>query len=231
MLKKGWFFLNNKPIILKEDVLDRLRICVPGWLDLGHLYSMDYAIKNLPSNDPILEIGTFAGLSTNVILYFLNKYNRTNKYYTTDWFLGDTPEDIKIALVKNPRDLITFLKESFVRNVNFFSPNSNIYSSDLPSEKFFEAWENGQELNNLFGGKYKLQGPISFAYIDGNHQYDFAKQDFLNVDKYLVKGGFILFDDSADYTNWGSKLVAQEVVKSGDYKLVFKNPHYLVEKL
>lgn len=231
MLKKGWFFLNNKPIILKVDELDRLRICVPGWLDLGHLYSMDYAIKNLPSKDPILEIGTFAGLSTNVILYFLNKYNRTNKYYTTDWFLGDTPEDIKIALVKNPRDLITFLKESFVRNVNFFSPNSNIYSSDLPSEKFFEVWEKGQELDNLFGGKYKLQGPISFAYIDGNHQYDFAKKDFINVDKYLIKGGFILFDDSADYTNWGSKLVAQEVVKSGKYKLVFKNPHYLVEKL
>ena len=231
MLKKGWFFLNHKPIILKEEALEKMRFCIPGWLELGHIYSIDYVIKNLPSKDPILEIGTFAGLSTNVFLYFLNKYNKPNKYYTTDWFLGDISENEKIALVENPRDLITFLKESFIRNVNFFSPNSNIFSANLTSNDFFKAWENKQELDNLFGGKYKVGGPISFAYIDGNHKYDFAKEDFINVDKHLIKGGFILFDDSADYTNWGSKLVAQEAVKSGKYKVVFKNPHYLVEKI
>ncbi len=231
MLKKGWFFLNHKPIILKEEAIERMRFCIPGWLELGHVYSMDYVIKNLPSNDPILEIGTFAGLSTNVMLYFLKKYNKPNTYYSTDWYLGDIREDEKIGLVENPKDLSNFLKESFVRNVNFFSPNSNIISSDLPSDKFFEAWDKEEELDNMFGGKFKINGSISFAYIDGNHEYDFAKKDFINVDKYLIKGGFILFDDSADYTNWGSKSVAQEAVKSGKYKVIFKNPHYLVEKL
>ncbi len=231
MLKKGWFFLNHKPIILKEEPLERMRVSVPGWLDLGHVYSIDYAIKNLPTNDPILEIGTFAGLSTNVILYFLNKYNKANTYYTTDWYWGDITDKDIITTIENPKDLSKFLKESFVRNVSFFSPNNKPLSSDLPSDDYFKAWDNNEELDNLFGGKFKVNGPISFAYIDGNHEYDFAKRDFKNVDKHLIKGGFILFDDSADYTNWGSKLVAQEAVKSGKYKVVFKNPHYLVEKL
>ena len=71
---------------------------------------------------------------------------------------------------------------------------------------------------------------ISFAYIDGNHQYEFAKRDFENVDKILISGGFILFDDSADYTNWGSKKVAQEAAKSGKYEVVRKNPHYFLRK-
>ncbi len=231
MLKKGWFYLFNKPIILREEPLERMRVAVPGWLELGHVYSMDYAIKNLPTNDPILEIGTFAGLSTNVILYFLNKYNKTNTYYTTDLYWNFITEDEKITTIKNPKDLSTFLKDSYIRNVNFFSPNNKPFSSDLPSDDFFNAWEQEQEIDNLFGGKFKVKGPISFAYIDGNHEYEFAKRDFINVDKHLIKGGFILFDDSADYTSWGSKRVAQECVKSGKYKIVFKNPHYLVQKI
>ncbi|HQB21985.1 MAG TPA: hypothetical protein PLW23_06355 [Bacteroidales bacterium] len=48
--------------------------------------------------------------------------------------------------------------------------------------------------------------------------------------KILISGGFILFDDSADYTNWGSKKVAQEAAKSGKYEVVRKNPHYFLRK-
>jgi len=151
--------------------------------------------------------------------------------FTTDWFWGDIKKEEKNVCITDSTQLITFLKDSFIGNVKFFNPNGKIFSTDLTSDDFFAAWNQNVELNNLFGGKFKAEGQISFAYIDGNHKYDFAKKDFLNVDKLLIKGGYILFDDSADYTNWGSKLVAQEAVKSGKYKVVFKNPHYLVQKI
>lgn len=79
MIKKGLFYLFNKPIILKEQPLEKMKVIIPGWLEPGHLYCFDYAIKNLPDNNPIVEIGTFDGLSANTILYFLKKI-RKGKY-------------------------------------------------------------------------------------------------------------------------------------------------------
>ncbi|MDR2011222.1 MAG: class I SAM-dependent methyltransferase [Bacteroidales bacterium] len=231
LLKKGLYYLANKPMYVNEKELARMLPSIPGWLERGHIYCFDYAIKNLPDDKPILEIGTFAGLSTNVILYYLNKYNKKNLLLTTDWFLKDISPDEKIATLDNPQDLSNYIKESFVRNVNFFNKSANIKSSDLPSDDFFKAWFEGKEIDNLFGGKFIPSGEISFAYIDGNHVYEYAKRDFENVDKILIKEGFILFDDSADYTNWGSKRVAQEAVKSGKYKVIKKNPHYFVQKI
>jgi hypothetical protein len=231
MVKKAFFLLRHKTIVIKEPALERTKPLIPGWLDPGHMYCFDYAIKNLPEKLSILEIGTFAGLSTNSILYFLSKYGKTNTMFTTDWFLNDINPDEKICNVKSARTTRDYLKESFIRNVRFFNPDADIKSSDLGSDEFFEAWQSKTELPNLHGGTFIPGGQIGFAYIDGNHKYDYAKRDFENVDKILVKGGFILFDDSADYTNWGSKIVAQEAVKSGRYKIVRKNPHYFVEKI
>ena len=231
MLKKGLFHFFNSPIIIKESALERFKVAVPGWLDPGHLYCFDYAIKNLSNNYPLIEIGTFAGLSTNAILYFLDKYKKDNTLYTTDYYWEDIRSDEKICTVKDPLTTKQFLKDSFVRNVKFFNPEANIFSSDLPSDDFFKAWNEKMEIKNLHGGTFVAGGQISFAYIDGNHVYDFAKRDFENVDKILIQGGYILFDDSADYTNWGSKRVAQEAVKSGKYKIIKKNPSYFVQKI
>ena len=80
--------------------------------------------------------------------------------------------------------------------------------------------------------KVQLGGKISFAYIDGNHYYDYAKRDFENVDKNLEIGGFILFDDSADTADkfevWR---VIDEIKKSGKYEIIKNNPNYLMKKL
>lgn len=230
LIKKGLFHAFNKTIIINEAHLNRMFHSIPGWLDKGHLWSFEYAIKNLPNQNPILEIGTFFGLSTNTILYYLKKHNKTNLLITTDWYRADIPQDEKICNVVNVQDYQTYIKDSFVRNVRFFNPQAQICSSDLSTNDFFAAW-NTNEITNLFGGTFQPNNQISFAYVDGNHQYDYVKQDFINIDKILCKDGFILFDDSADYTNWGSKLVAREVAKLSNYKVIRKNPHYLFQKL
>src|SRR6185295_5168036 len=61
-----------------------------GMLPKENLYCFDYAIRNLPTDDPVLEIGSFAGLSTNAIIYYLAKNNRSNKFFTCDkWDFED----------------------------------------------------------------------------------------------------------------------------------------------
>src|SRR5262245_28880189 len=42
-----------------------------GMLDPGNLYCIEHAIKNLPSGAPVVEIGSFCGLSTNLIAHLL----------------------------------------------------------------------------------------------------------------------------------------------------------------
>ena len=71
---------------------------------------------------------------------------------------------------------------------------------------------------------------IAFAYIDGAHTYEQSMRDFQNVSRHLIGGGFIVFDDSADSSHWGSRLTAQEAAKHPDYELIAKNPNYCVRK-
>jgi hypothetical protein len=72
---------------------------------------------------------------------------------------------------------------------------------------------------------------LSFAYIDGNHTYEYAKRDFINVHQNLVPRGFILFDDTTDDNPFGLTKLIKEIKKRSDYALVFKNPNYLFQKI
>jgi hypothetical protein len=51
-----------------------------------------------------------------------------------------------------------------------------------------------------------------------------------NVSRRLIGGGFIVFDDSADGSDWDSRLTAQEAAKHPDYELIAKNPNYCIRK-
>ena len=51
-------------------------ICSGDMLEKGNIYMWDYVIKKLKSGSPILEVGAFAGLSTNIMTYFLDKHGK-----------------------------------------------------------------------------------------------------------------------------------------------------------
>jgi cephalosporin hydroxylase len=86
-------------------------------------------------------------------------------------------------------------------------------------------------MTDFFGRTAKLGGPIVFAHIDGAHTYEQSMRDFRNIDRHLVSGGFIVFDDSADNSDWGSRLSAQEASKLPQYELIAKNPNYCIRKI
>ena len=61
----------------EDEYLNWLRFANAGMLHPGNIHAMEYAIQNLPTNHPILEIGSFCGLSTNVISYLLQKNEKS----------------------------------------------------------------------------------------------------------------------------------------------------------
>lgn len=212
-----------------------------GWLDKGNQYCFDYCFSRLPSDAPVLEIGSFCGLSTNNIAYYLRKHGRRNKFFTTDpWnFEGVEGTSVEASQLLAPGSDITraeyraFVMETFKSNVRFFNREKLPHSIELRSNDFFTAWREGQEFTDPFGHQVKLGGPLSFAYVDGDHLYEAVHADFVNCDEFLEPGGFILFDDSPvskDLQGWGVSCVMREVKESGRYDLVMRNPNHLFRK-
>jgi len=73
-------------------------------------------------------------------------------------------------------------------------------------------------------------------YIDGSHDYDIAKQDWLNCSKKVKVGGIIVLDDASLYTNYkapffafnghpGPSKVAEEIKGNSHFKEVLRIGH------
>lgn len=224
---------NRRSINISTQYINWLCYANAGMLHRGNLYCFKYAIQNIPDNVPIVEIGSFAGLSTNAITYFKEKLNVKNPLITCDkWEFEGAKKDgfVGDSTSVTHAEYSEFVKENYLRNVRMFSRYDLPYTVEMFSDDFFTAWRESREVLDVFDRSIRLGGPIGFAYIDGNHSYQYVKRDFENCDEFLANGGFILFDDSADGSGFEVCKVIAEVKKLGRYEIVIKNPNYLFRK-
>lgn len=217
---------------IDSEYMKWLSFANAGMLNPGNLYLIDHAIKNLPSSAPILEIGSFCGLSANAITNFKRVHGRRNPLVSCDkWQFEGSSMDREID--GSPirfSDYREFVRGSFIRNIKMFSPDDLPFTVEMFSDEFFDAWKNGKACTDVLERPLILGGPLSFCYIDGNHSYEFAKRDFLNCDTFLDSGGFILFDDSTD-VQFGVRKLMPEIASGGRYKLIATNPNHLFQKV
>src|SRR5262249_1844430 len=85
----------------RNEFLAWISFAVPGMLVPENVDAMEYALTNMPPGKPILEIGSFCGLSTVVLSYLLSKRSQTTPIFTCDKWefegqelgspLGDSP--------------------------------------------------------------------------------------------------------------------------------------------
>jgi hypothetical protein len=221
-------------ILKADDFIKYLWMANAGALNLGNIWCFDYAVSHLSSSAPIVEIGSFCGLSANIITYLKLKYGVHNRLICSEpWNFEE--DEINPYLSHHPYIKKTaykqFIKASFIQNTRFFSSHDLPFAIELTSDNFFAAWEQEKSLQDVFSRQIQLGGSISFAYIDGNHAYEFAWRDFQNVDRFLEVGGFILFDDSADGSDWEVCQVVAEVASNPRYEIVKKNPNYFFKKI
>ncbi|MGL5889970.1 MAG: class I SAM-dependent methyltransferase [Bacteroidia bacterium] len=225
-----------------DEYINWLLISNAGMQHKGNVHCFELAISELPGEHPVLEIGAHAGLSANIINWLLHKHNRTNTIVSVDpWLVrgyhDEHPPDANYLkqLAANPEitreAYAEFIRESYIRNVRFFSSGREIYAFRMFSDAFFEAWPQQKILTDELGRSYTTGNQFGFVYIDGNHDYDYCRRDFENADKFLAPGGFILFDDSEDGSSLGSAQFAAELERDKRYKLRAKNPNRLFQKL
>ncbi|MGI8906977.1 MAG: class I SAM-dependent methyltransferase [Candidatus Sumerlaeaceae bacterium] len=202
-------------------------------LEPGNIRAIDYAIQHLPAGSQVVEIGSFCGLSTNVITWARRRHGCSARFFTCDkWqFEGaDAPGRPMGDGGLTFGEFRMHVRDSFLRNLRTFSRHDLPYTLEMLSDEFFQAWSSGAEVDDVFKRTVCPGGAIGFCYIDGNHTYKQAKKDFLNTDSFLTPGGFILFDDSADDSPFEVNKVVQEALANHPYDLVARCPNYLLVK-
>ncbi|KYG80151.1 uncharacterized protein DUF4159 [Roseivirga ehrenbergii] len=200
---------------------------------------MDLAIKNMPKDGCVLEIGSYGGHSTCFLLWLLKKHQRQEKLMSCDiWtyegfddHMGKTSNWIDGSTEVSRKDYTNYIKQAYINAMMLLSKDNLPHTFEHSSDFFFQSFQKPSALIDVFGQKVKLPCEISFAYIDGDHSYEGVKQDLENLNPYLKKGGFVLFDDSRDGLHFGSAKYMREMLKNKDFKLVDKNPHYLFQKV
>jgi predicted O-methyltransferase YrrM len=197
----------------------------------GNPHLFDVGIQLAPEAST-LEIGAFCGLSTNIIQYLKRKHGRTSPLFTSDkWIFEGADDQLPPHATVTHRELREYVMETFERSVRRFSPDALPFAIEMTSDEFFEAWGTQREVSDLFGRAVSLGGPLGFCFVDGDHTEEYAARDFANCDRYLVPGGLILFDDSADDSDWEVREVIRSIKRNRRYEVVAKNPNYLVRKL
>jgi len=220
---------------LDDPFVRYLRYANAGMMTRGNTYMFDHAVRNLPADSdkyPFVEVGSFAGLSTNIFTWLFRKHKREHRFVNVDgWVLGKPEDAVGESSVKF-EEYNRFIKESYIRNVEHFSAGRLPYTFEMFSDEFFKHWEQEDKLTGVLGSEIKLGGPIASAYLDGDHHYDQVRRDFENVDKHLIPGGFIIFDDSYDGSGWEDiNRLMGEIKALGRYAVEMQNPNYMFRKL
>lgn len=208
--------------IFKETFVDWIKIGVIGWCTNRNIEIIDQCVASLPAG-AIVEIGSYCGLSMSIIAHSMRMHKKTNYFYSVDdWYYeGYHPGDVISGAFttdewrQHTEDMFKLTEKLAAKHV----PHSHIKKN---SNDFFEYWTNNASLIDLHGNSTQLGGDIAFAYIDGDHSYEQSKRDFINVDKFLVPGGYVFFDDSTENVGFGCKITAKEVMNMPNYELVFQ---------
>ena len=221
----------RRPTPFPDPHVAWIRRATRGEIHYSLDHVLDRAVAELPGSEPVLEIGSFCGLSTNLIAYLLRKRGRSNSFFTTDpWTfeeeVGETVPGSSIPVT----EYRALIQGQFKTNVAFWNRERPPHSFALSSDDFFVAWRDGQERTDLWGRSVKLGGPLAFCFVDGAHAAENVRRDFENVDAHLVAGGLILFDDSDPYGRYPHIYGIVEEALRGGYELLADYPAHLIRK-
>ncbi len=163
---------------------------VHGWLSDDEAVSLYKLAKVSSKKGAIVEIGSWQGKST----VWLAKSG--NKVYAIDPHIG-APEQVE----QYGHNIQTF--EKFKSNINKAGILAMIVPIVKTSEEAFKSW---------FGA------PISLLFIDGSHQYEDVKKDFLLWSPLVIYGGIIAFHDTP--APGPSRVLEEFIYSSKSFKVV-----------
>jgi len=219
--------------VSRDTYLNWLTRILGGWLTPGdgNLAAFDFAISHMPEEGAVLEIGSFLGMSICSMSYLMWMHGRVNPLFSCDpWDFEGTEKPIGGFFDASTPKYRRYCMDIFKRNIELYAEYHLPNAVEEYSHRFLARWAANEEVDDVFGRRVKLGGPLSFVYIDGAHTYEAASGDFRGADPFLVPGGFVFFDDTSEA--WGAEMarVVREVENHPHYELIARTPNYFFRK-
>lgn len=185
----------------------------------GSKISRNWLLEILPKNSVGIEIGVHKGDFSALILDIVKpsklhladpwKYEES-EIYSDAWYGG---------AAKGGQSEMDGRYESVMDR----------FDSLINADRIEVHRENSQDIAGNFSQQY-----FDWVYIDGNHLYEYAKQDLENYFEKLKIGGYLTGDDYVDGNWWGGgvKKAVDEFVKNFNVQVVeIKNEQFVLKKI
>ena len=232
----------KKPIIeqIEEMVKD-----IDGSTPIDQLYSLYLlAQSNSDIEGDFVEIGSWCGRSASVLALAaedagVNKVVCIDLFPNRwDWYqIADESYSFKIKLNTTCGGYIysqteqTIWKEPFERIfLPVYAKNENMFDMFMNNIKkcgffniIFPIKGTASDIEEHLGKSFKCK----FAFIDGEHGYTSVCNDIRNIEKYLVPGAWICFDDAFTSFHGVSRAIEDKIINNPSYT----NAQQLTRKL
>ncbi len=167
---------------------------VEGLIDRTEAYFLYCGALKGPGKGRIVEIGSYFGYST-IFLAAGGKKRGEGKIVAIDPHYGNPEHKAKDREFNSYRQ--------FCQNISNLYLEEFVEAKVMPSEQAVKNWKE----------------PIRLLWIDGNHEYEFVKQDFEVWQPFLVKGGILAFHDANPMSGWpGPQRLVKEIEESKLFK-------------
>jgi len=220
---------NKKPMISQ---IEELVMNIPGWSPIDQLYSLFLLVySNSHIDGNIIEIGSWCGRSS-VILALAARMTDVKRVICIDLFPDrkdwiQNPDGTYSFKVKLGNDEYSGYKEQTVWKEPFENAILPVYEKDESLISIFSQNIKKFGFEDLIT-PYKGDSSIlksnsskdfkcKFAFIDGDHSYDAVCKDIKNVERYLVPGAWICFDDAFSSYEGVNRAIQDKIIDCEDY--------------
>lgn len=207
---------------------------IPGWSPIDQLYSLfNLVYMTAGLEGDILEIGSWCGRSA-VALGIAAQLTGGAKVHCIDLFPAkddwrENPDgSFSFAVTIGDRTFggyqeQTVWREPYLKDIApLYESYASVYDIFCKSIK-----NNGLESlvatcrgdSSTFISQVSSDFKCRVAFIDGDHSYESVCIDIHNIEKYLVPGGWICFDDAFSHYDGVNRAITDCIIKSGKYEL------------
>lgn len=219
----------TKPITtqIEEAVKD-----IPGWSPIDQLLSLfTLALSSSHLQGDILELGSWCGRSAVALGMAARLTGDTNVHCVdlfpekTDWY-QNADGTYSFAVFVDGRKVgaygeQTVWKEPYLRDIapvyELFSGTRAAFDSAIAANGLSDRVMPFK--GDLLSFSKNQESPLALrmAFIDGDHSYAAVAEDISIVEKYLLPGGWICFDDAFSSYDGVNEAIQAHVIDSGRY--------------
>jgi hypothetical protein len=206
---------------------------VPGWTPPDQLLSLhSLAMSTAYLGGDVMEIGSWCGRSTAVLghavaatgvghVWAIDLFPRKDDWRTNSDGSHSFSVNVNGSAVGSYEQQ-TVWDEPFQRDIATVYANYDgilqAFNATISVEGLVKSVSPFQGTGQMFAAQAVPDLNVRLAFVDGDHSYDAVCADIDAVERFLVPGGWITFDDAFSVYDGVDAAIRERVINSGRYE-------------